>query len=137
MSVVIKAAAAVEKKRYSPKKRLIIIEEEDPQPAHIESVPAPEKRLITVRERDVVVLEEPNAAAPPQNSIWMQMCRIPKVTTPIVWEGIEDISDDEDDTPQAAGRRLSQLKATRARIQFKHHMFRLEDLKDAGLFLNW
>jgi hypothetical protein len=113
MSAVIKAAA-VEKKRYSPKKRLIIIEEEDLVPAHTETVPAS-----------------------PQPSIWMQMCRIPKVTTPIVWEGIEDISDDEDDTPQAAGRRLSQLKATRARIQFKHHMFRLEDLKDAGLFLNW
>jgi hypothetical protein len=96
----------------------------------------PKKRIILVEDIDVVVLEEPKVV-PPQQSIWMQLHRMPKATTPIIWEGIEDISDDEDDTPQAAGRRLSQLKATRDRIQRNYYGNRLEDLKDAGLFLNW
>jgi hypothetical protein len=135
MSTVVKTAAAVEKKRPANKKRLILVEDLDvvvlEQPTS-----APEKRLITVHELDVVVLEEPKADQS-QPSIWMQMRRIPKVRTPIIWTGIEDISDDEDDTPQAAGRRLSQMKATRDRIQYRHHVNRLEDLQDAGLFLNW
>ena len=112
MSTAIKAASA-EKKRSLPKKRIILVE-----------------------DLDVVVLEEPKVV-PQQQSIWMQMHRMPKAKTLIIWEGIEDISDDEDDTPQAAGRRLSQLKATRDQIQRNHYCNRLEDLQDAGLFLNW
>lgn len=132
MSNAIKVAAA-ENKRSSNKKRLIIVEDLD---VVVLEEPLPEKRLITVHKLDVVVLEEPKVA-PMQQSIWMQLRRTPKAKTPIIWEGIEDISDDEDDTPQAAGRRLSQLKATRDRIQRKHYRNRLEDLQDAGLFLNW
>ena len=129
----IKAAAAAEKKRSAPKKRLILVEDLD---VVVLEEPLPEKRLITVHKLDVVVLEEPKVV-PPQQSIWMQLHRMPKATTPIIWEGIEDISDDEDDTPQACGRRLSQLKATRDRIQIQHYVNRLEDLQDAGLLLNW
>jgi hypothetical protein len=104
-------ATAIEKKRSTTKKRLIIVED--------------------------IVQEEPKVVLP-QKSIWLQMRRIPKTRTPpIVWEGIEDISDDEHDTPQACGRRLSQLKATRDRIQIQHYVNRLEDLQDAGLLLNW
>ena len=104
--------AAAEKKRSAPKKRLILIEE----------TAAP---------------QEPTAPQEHQRSIWLQMRRAPKVKTSFIWEGVEDISDDEDDTPQAAGRRLSQMKATRDRMQYKHSVNRLEDLQDAGLFLNW
>jgi hypothetical protein len=110
--------AAAEKKRSAPKKRLILIEETAAAPQE----PAP---------------QEPAAPQEPQRSIWMQMRRAPKVKTSFIWEGVEDISDDEDDTPQAAGRRLSQMKATRDRMQYKHSVNRLEDLQDAGLFLNW
>jgi len=131
MSTAIKASA--EKKRSVPKKRLILVEDLD---VVVLEEPLPEKRLITVSKLDVVVLEEPKVV-PPQQSIWTQVHRTPKATTPIIWEGIEDISDDEDDPPQAAGRRLSQLKETRDRIQRKHYRNRLEDLQDAGLFLNW
>ena len=106
--------AAAEKKRSAPKKRLILIEE---------TAAAPQEPTV----------QEPTA----QRSIWMQMRRAPKVKTSFIWEGVEDISDDEDDTPQAAGRRLSQMKATRDRMQYKHSVNRLEDLQDAGLFLNW
>ena len=133
MSTAIKDIKAAEKKRSSPKKRIIIVEDLD---VVVLEEPLPEKRLITVNKLDVVVLEEPKVV-PVQQSIWMQLHRMPKATTPIIWEGIEDISDDEDDTPQAAGRRLSQLKATRDRIQRNHYCNRLEDLQDAGLFLNW
>ena len=134
MSTAIKdIKATAEKKRSAPKKRLILVEDLD---VVVLEEPLPEKRLITVHKLDVVVLEEPKVV-PPQQSIWMQLHRMPKTTTPIIWEGIEDISDDEDDTPQAAGRRLSQLKATRDRIQRNYYGNRLEDLKDAGLFLNW
>ena len=123
--------AAAEKKRSANKKRLILIEEETTAPQELIVVPAQE----LVPAQEIVPAQE--LVQKPQPSIWMQMRRIPKVKTPIVWEGIEDISDDEDDTPQAAGRRLSQMKATRDRIQHKHHINRLEDLQDAGLFLNW
>ena len=105
--------AAAEKKRSAPKKRLILIEETAAAP------------------------QEPTAPQEHQRSIWLQMRRAPKVKTSFIWEGVEDISDDEDDTPQAAGRRLSQMKATRDRMQYKHSVNRLEDLQDAGLFLNW
>ena len=90
--------AVTEKKRSTPKKRLILIEE---------TAAAPQEPTV----------QEPTAPQEHQPSIWMQMRRAPKVKTQIVWEGVEDISDDEDDTPQAAGRRLSQMKATRDRTQ--------------------
>ena len=105
---------------------------------------APKKRLIIVGDLDVVILEEPlpvsvsMATVPvPQKSIWLQMRRNPKTYPTIVWEGIEDISDDEEDTPQAADKRLSQLKTTRDRIQQEHFAIKVDELQYAGLFMNW
>ena len=80
----------------------------------------------------------PVEAQKQEKSIWMYMRRVPKEKpAPIVWEGIEDISDDENDTPQAAGKRLSTMKATRDLIQRRYYKERLEEFQDAGLFLNW
>ena len=53
-----------------------------------------------------------------QKSIWMSMRRalitaeaaIVRTSPPIEWEGIEDISDDENDTPEAAAERSEQMK---------------------------
>ena len=74
----------------------------------------------------------------PEKSVWLYMRRTPKEKPePIVWEGIEDISDDENDTPQAAGKRLSTLKATRDRIQRRYYEERLDEFQAAGLFLKW
>jgi hypothetical protein len=103
---------------------------------------APKKRLIIVGDLDVVILEEPlpgsvSMATVPQKSIWLQMRRNPKTYPTIVWEGIENISDDEEDTPQAAGKRLSQLKTTRDRIQQEHFAIKVDELQYAGLFMNW
>ena len=95
----------------------------------------------------VLPIEAPHMEAPqmlpvedqkPEKSIWMYMRRVPKEKpAPIVWEGIEDISDDENDTPQAAGKRLSTLKATRDLIRRRYYKERLEEFQSAGLFLNW
>ena len=103
---------------------------------------APKKRLIIVGDLDVVILEEPlpvsvSMATVPRKSIWLQMRRNPKTYPTIVWEGIENISDDEEDTPQAAGKRLSQLKTTRDRIQQEHFAIKVDELQYAGLFMNW
>ncbi len=54
----------------------------------------------------------------PQKSIWMSMRRVPltadaaivRTSPPIEWEGIEDISDDENETPEAAAERSEQMK---------------------------
>ena len=94
-----------------------------------------------------VALEEPVAVAPckpvaveepMKESIWMHMHRIPKEKpAPFVWENVEDISDDENDTPQAAGKRLSTMKATRDQIRRRHYKSKVAELQFAGLFLNW
>jgi len=93
------------------------------------------------------VAEKPKAVAPckpveleePMNeSIWMHMRRIPKEKpAPFVWENVEDISDDENDTPQAAGKRLSMMKATRDQMQRRAYENKLAALQGAGLFLKW
>ena len=131
-------AAAVQKKRSVPKKRLLLIEEEPvaQEPVTQESAPHEPASQEPVAQESAP--QEPAPQEPvPRQSIWMQMRRIPKVKTDIVWEGIEDISDDEDDTPQAAGRRLSQMKATRDRMQSKYYTKVLVHFQNAGLFLNW
>ena len=131
-------AAAVQKKRSVPKKRLLLIEEEPvaQEPVAQESAPHEPASQEPVAQESAP--QEPAPQEPvPRQSIWMQMRRIPKVKTDIVWEGVEDISDDEDDTPQAAGRRLSQMKATRDRMQSKYYTKVLIHFQNAGLFLNW
>jgi hypothetical protein len=71
-------------------------------------------------------------------SVWLLMRRTPKEKPlPIVWEHVEDISDDEEDTPQAAGKRLSQMKATKAKMQRRDYENQLDELQRGGLFLNW
>ena len=77
-------------------------------------------------------------SAAPDNSIWMNVRRTPKMKPdPVVWENIEDISDDETDTPQKAGKRLSTMKAVRDQIQRRAYKKQLIGLQNAGLFLNW
>jgi hypothetical protein len=127
-------AAAVQKKRSVPKKRLLLIEEEPAIQEPVIQEPAIQEPVT----QEPATQEEPaDAHALPQQSIWMQMRRIPKVKPEIVWEGVEDISDDEDDTPQAAGHRLSHMKATRDRMQYDYYVNLLTDFQNAGLFLNW
>jgi hypothetical protein len=71
-------------------------------------------------------------------SVWLLMRRTPKEKPlPIVWEHVEDISDDEEDTPQAAGKRLSMMKATKAKMQRRDYENQLYGLQRAGLFMNW
>jgi hypothetical protein len=75
---------------------------------------------------------------PFNQSIWLLMRRAAKEKPlPIVWEHIEDISDDEEDTPQAAGKRLSKMKKTAEQIRRRLYEIRLDELQGAGLFLNW
>ena len=67
------------------------------------------KKLVIVNNPSVGLLHVDDAAVP-KNSIWMNVRRTPKnKPLSIVWENVEDISDDENDTPQAAGKRLSTL----------------------------
>lgn len=98
----------------------------------------------TVVKKKLVIVNNPSVglkvedAAVPQNSIWMNVRRIPKnKPLSIVWENIEDISDDENDTPQAAGKRLSTLKSVRDQIRRRAYENQLIELQNAGLFLNW
>jgi len=89
-------------------------------------------------KKPVVELILPVEAEKPEKSIWIYMRRAPKEKAePMVWEGIEDISDDENDTPQAAGKRLSMMKAVRDKMQRRAYEQRLDELQAAGLFLNW
>ena len=87
------------------------------------------------------VVTEPTPTLPLplfNKSVWLLMRRTPKEKPlPIVWEHVEDISDDEEDTPQAAGKRLSMMKATKAKMQRRDYENQLDALQRAGLFLNW
>jgi hypothetical protein len=131
-------AAAVQKKRSVPKKRLLLIEEEPVAQEPVAQEPVAQESAPQEPAAQEPAAQEPAAQEPvPRQSIWMQMRRIPKVKPEIVWEGVEDISDDEDDTPQAAGRRLSHMKATRNRMQSNYYTNVLVHFQNAGLFLNW
>jgi hypothetical protein len=103
-------------------------------------------RKIKIKEKPVVVAAvtaEPTPTPTPtqalfNKSIWLLMRRNPKEKPlPIVWEHVEDISDDEEDTPQAAGKRLSLMKKTRDQMQRRAYENQLHALQCAGLFLNW
>ena len=94
-------------------------------------------KKIKVKSNKLAHVKKPVVEAPIQTSIWMSVARLPKEKPlAIVWEGVEDISDDED-TPQAAGKRLSTLKATRDQIQRRAYKAKVAELQNAGLFLNW
>jgi hypothetical protein len=95
----------------------------------------------------LIVPAEPSKAAPskaesaapkPNRSIWLNGTRFPRIQPmQIIWEHVEDISDDENDTPQAAGKRLSQMKATREQMRRRAYETHLDALQRAGLFLSW
>ena len=73
-----------------------------------------------------------------EKSIWMYMRRMPKAKRePIVWEHIEDISDDEEDTPQAAEERAETMKEMKAQLNRRAYESKVDELQGAGLFLNW
>jgi hypothetical protein len=107
----------------------------------------PSKMKIKIlKKKPVVVLITPPPSliedAPekaPAKSIWLQMRRAPrmKLDPPLVWEQVEDISDDENDTPQAAEKRLSHMKKTRDHMQRRAYEEELQEYQHAGLFLNW
>jgi hypothetical protein len=102
----------------------------------------PVARKIKIKEKPVVVAAVTAEPTPTQalfnKSIWLLMRRTPKEKPlPIVWEHVEDISDDEEDTPQAAGKRLSLMKKTRDQMQRRAYENQLHALQCAGLFLNW
>ena len=92
-------------------------------------------RKIKIKAKPFV--EEPAVEEPMKKSIWMNFIRTPKEKPlAIVWENVEDISDDEGGTPQAAGKRLSMMKATRDQIRRRHYENNLDEFHRAGLFLN-
>lgn len=71
-------------------------------------------------------------------SVWMNVSRTPKEKPQtFVWENIEDISDDESSTPQAAGKRLSMMKATRDQIRRRYYENNLDEFQRAGLLLSF
>ena len=86
-------------------------------------------------KKSLPVVEEPVV----KKNHWMTSAsRIKKVQPmAIIWEHVEDISDDENDTPQAAGKRLSTMKATRDQIRRRAYRSKVAELQFAGLFLNW
>jgi hypothetical protein len=99
-------------------------------------------RKIKIKDAPVVVAAVTAEPTPTQalfnKSIWLLMRRNPKEKPlPIVWEHVEDISDDENDTPQAAGKRLSNMKATRDHMQRRAYERKFDEYQCAGLFLNW
>jgi hypothetical protein len=111
----------------------------------------PVVRKFKIKEKPVVVAEPvvaPADVVPPSSSptslalfnksTWLLMRRNPKEKPlPIVWEHVEDISDDENDTPQAAGKRLSLMKKTRDQMQRQYNERKFDEYQSAGLFLNW
>jgi hypothetical protein len=104
----------------------------------------PKKMKIKILARKPIVKvihEEAPREAPREEmrkSIWMSMRRIPKVNNlPILWESVEDISDDENDTPATACERASKMKAMSEAIRRQAYEERLDELQAAGLFLTW
>ena len=72
----------------------------------------------------------------PQQSVWMSMRRAPPIKSGIVWEGIEDITDDEADDEELE-RRATIIEETREKIQHRYYRKTLDGFHRAGLFLNW
>ena len=103
-------------------------------PAVAEPVKPASKAVKRIKIKSLPVVEEPV-----KKNHWMTSAsRIKKVQPmAIIWENVEDISDDENDTPQAAGKRLSTMKATRDQIRRRAYRSKVAELQFAGLFLNW
>jgi len=95
-------------------------------------------KKIKVKLQKLVQVNPPAVVKPIQKSVWLSYVRPPKEKPlALVWESVEDISDDEDDTPQAAGKRLSTFKATRDQIQRRAYRAKVAQMQNAGLFLSW
>jgi hypothetical protein len=105
------------------------------------------KNMLQLVSRVAYVIPKKNVAvkvavevAEKKQSVWLSIrTRTPpaKRTLPIVWENIEDISDDEEDTPQKAGKRLSDMKDSKERMHRRIYEIKMDELQYAGLFLNW
>jgi hypothetical protein len=80
-----------------------------------------------------------SAAAPPKKSVWLSIRNRPQEskTLPIVWEHIEDISDDEEDTPEDAEERFYLIEESKARLNRRIYENKVDELQGAGLFLSW
>jgi hypothetical protein len=105
-------------------------------PAVAKPVVKPASKVVKkIKIKSLPVVEEPVV----KKNHWMtNASRIKKVQPmAIIWEHVEDISDDENDTPQAAGKRLSTMKATRDQIRRRAYRSKVAELQFAGLFLNW
>ena len=105
-------------------------------PAVAKPVVKPASKVVKkIKIKSLTVVEEPVV----KKNHWMTSAsRIKKVQPmAIIWEHVEDISDDENDTPQAAGKRLSTMKATRDQIRRRAYRSKVAELQFAGLFLNW
>jgi len=111
----------VGKKKLS-KTRLIFVEDEDVQQ------PTP----VVITTHNSINTEHVS-----EKSIWMYMRRNKKTYPTYVWEDVEDISDDENDTPQAAGKRLSTMKTVRDQIRRREYAYKLVGFQNAGLFSTW
>ena len=95
---------------------------------------------------DTITAEVSTPQEAPQKSIWMSMRRTPKtpfadivrMSPPIECEGIEDISDDENDTPEAAAERLEQMKLEYQQFQDRiKEAKRLDRLESEEIFGYW
>lgn len=103
-------------------------------------------KTVVKKKKLVIVNDDPSdglinkdaPAAVRENSIWMNVRRTKKIKLdPVVYENVEDISDDENDTPQAAGKRLSTMKAVRDQIRRRGYENKLVEFQNAGLLLKW
>ncbi len=99
-----------------------------------------------VKKRAAITAEVSTPQEAPQKSIWMSMRRVPKtpfadivrMSPPIEWEGIEDISDDENDTPEAAAERSAQMKIEYQQFQDRiNEAKRLDRLESEEIFGYW
>ena len=106
------------------------------------------KHTNNTTEKVSVVQEARQEAAQeaPQKSIWMSMRRAPqtalanivRMSPPIECEGIEDISDDENDTPEAAAERLEKMKIEYQQFQDRiKEAERLDRLESEEIFGDW
>jgi len=139
-SVIIEDTTAIKETAVVEETKPAIIEEpkpsvvEEPKPAVVE-----EPKPAVVEETKPAIIEEPKPAVveepkKPQQSIWMQMRRISTMKIPLRWEGIEDISDDEDGKVDI---QLLKMKKYQENIEYEKYLLRLEGFQSAGFFLNW
>ena len=122
--VVVQAVKKIIKIKLTPHLLALI------KPKPVEPKPVEQKPV-----EPVAVVEEPQVM---KKSIWMSYRREPKAKPQtFVWDNVEDISDDEGGTPQAAGKRLSMMKATRDQIRRRAYENKIDELQSVGLFRGW